>query len=398
MRDFDLTKEFTDDDLNYINTLSDEELLELKQHCDDAENAGKVGQLARKTLINSLYGAIGNETFRYYDIRNAQSITLFGQMAIKWIMRKCNEYLNELGKTENHQYVVAGDTDSQYLYFDPIMDKLVEKGVFKTNEDIRSFMDRLAKEKIEPFIDESYRELCEYMNNNEHLMFMDREAISFPPIGSDGIGGFWKAKKRYALNVWDMEGVVYEKPHLKIMGLETQSTATPARFRVELKECIRLMLQEGEKALQEYYEKIESEYPTYDINEISSVSSVNNIAGSTADSDLNPKAGTYWVVKSALLHNRLAKKYDGIDPIQEGGKAMMMPLIKGADSKFNSNYFAWESGAKIDKRIMAEIEPYIDYGAQFNKGFVTPLKGITDACKMQYKHVPSIDDYSDLFD
>ncbi|MGZ7215515.1 hypothetical protein ACXWOG_09975, partial [Streptococcus pyogenes] len=71
---------------------------------------------------------------------------------------------------------------------------------------------------MEPIIDKGYRELCEYMNNVEHLMFMDREIISGPPLGSKGLGSFWTAKKRYAANVWDSEGTRYEKPKLKIMG------------------------------------------------------------------------------------------------------------------------------------------------------------------------------------
>ena len=56
-------------------------------------------QMARKIQLNSAYGAIGNQYFRYYNLANAEAITLSGQVSIRWIENKVNKYLNNVLKT-----------------------------------------------------------------------------------------------------------------------------------------------------------------------------------------------------------------------------------------------------------------------------------------------------------
>ena len=68
--------------------------------------------MARKIALNSAYGALGNQYFRYYKLANAEAITLSGQVSIRWIESRMNGYLNKLLKTEDIDYVVASDTDS----------------------------------------------------------------------------------------------------------------------------------------------------------------------------------------------------------------------------------------------------------------------------------------------
>ena len=72
-------------------------------------------QMARKIQLNSAYGAIGNQYFRYYKLANAEAITLSGQVSIRWIENRMNSYLNKILKTEDVDYVIASDTDSIYL-------------------------------------------------------------------------------------------------------------------------------------------------------------------------------------------------------------------------------------------------------------------------------------------
>lgn len=69
-------------------------------------------QMAKKISLNSAYGAVGNEYFRYYKLANAEAITTSGQVAIRWIENKMNLYLNKLLKTDEVDYVIASDTDS----------------------------------------------------------------------------------------------------------------------------------------------------------------------------------------------------------------------------------------------------------------------------------------------
>ena len=54
--------------------------------------------MARKIALNSAYGALGNQYFRYYKLANAEAITLSGQVSIRWIESRMNGYLNKLLK------------------------------------------------------------------------------------------------------------------------------------------------------------------------------------------------------------------------------------------------------------------------------------------------------------
>jgi hypothetical protein len=50
-------------------------------------------QMAKKISLNSAYGAIGNQYFRYYKLENAEAITLSGQVSIRWIEDKMNQLI-----------------------------------------------------------------------------------------------------------------------------------------------------------------------------------------------------------------------------------------------------------------------------------------------------------------
>ena len=103
-------------------------------------------QLARKIALNSAYGAIGNQYFRYFDVRHAEGITMAGQLTIRWIERDVNKFLNNLLKTKNVSYVVASDTDSIYVKLGAVVDK-----IFKDKSDTRKIvkvMDKFCEETI----------------------------------------------------------------------------------------------------------------------------------------------------------------------------------------------------------------------------------------------------------
>ncbi|SVC85225.1 uncharacterized protein METZ01_LOCUS338079, partial [marine metagenome] len=184
--------------------------LEAKQKFEDSKDKRYLNeiskynniQLARKIALNSAYGAIGNQYFRYYDRRMATAVTTSGQLAIRWIENKVNEYLNKLLDTTDVDYIIASDTDSIYVRFDELVSKVSPKNPV-------DFLDKVAKEKIEPYITKCYEELAEYVNAYEQKMEMAREVIADK--------GIWTAKKRYILNVHDSEGVRYAEPQIKVM-------------------------------------------------------------------------------------------------------------------------------------------------------------------------------------
>lgn len=387
----DVRKDFDDDTISKLHTLHEDAILALIEKCERASMAADTAQHNRKILINSLYGALGNVYFRYYDLRNASAITLFGQLALQWIERKVNEYLNGVCKTEGVSYVFYGDTDSIYMCVDNLIERVGGEARFTDTNHLVDFLDKFAKEKLEPAIDAGFRELCEYMNNKEHLMFMDREVIAGPPLGSKGLGGFWTAKKRYALNVWDNEGTRYAEPKLKIMGLETQRSSTPKAVQKALKECIRRILQEGEESLQVYYKEFEEEFRRLPYQSVAAVSSANNLM-KYSDSAGYPTKGTPKHVKGALAFNRMAKDL-GVEPLREGDKVMMLPLRPM--NPFKEESISWSSGTKLPPGMEKPVLDYLDYPALFAKTFVKPLSSITEACAIQHEKKASL---LDLFD
>ena len=109
---------------------------------------------------------------------------------------------------------------------------------------IVNFLDTIAKEKVEPYIDKSYQSLATYVNAYDQKMQMKREVIADK--------GIWTAKKRYILNAWDVEGVRYQEPQLKIMGIEAVKSSTPAPCRQKIKEALKIIMSGSEKELNDF--------------------------------------------------------------------------------------------------------------------------------------------------
>ncbi|UPW37763.1 hypothetical protein ESCO10_00253 [Escherichia phage vB_EcoM_ESCO10] len=383
--------DFNDEIKKELSNLSRVVLEKMLFKAERTEVAGMTAQINRKLLINSLYGALGNVWFRYYDLRNATAITLFGQMALQWIERKVNEYLNSVCKTENQKFVLYGDTDSIYVKADAIINKVGEEKFRDTNHWV-DFLDKFARERMEPAIDVGFREMCEYMNNKQHLMFMDREAIAGPPLGSKGLGGFWTGKKRYALNVWDMEGTRYAEPHLKIMGLETQKSSTPKAVQKALKECIRRMLQEGEASLQEYFKQFNKEFNELDYVSIAAVSSANNIEKYNEGGF--PGSKCPYHIKGCLAYMRASAGDLTMPRIVDGEKVYVLPLKEG--NPFGEACMAWPSGIELPVQIRDQVLRWMDYNVLFQKTFIKPLTGFTESAKINYEKKATLFDMFDF--
>jgi len=208
-------------------------------------------QMARKIQLNSAYGAIGNQYFRYYKLANAEAITLSGQVSIRWIENKMNAYLNKILKTSEVDYVIASDTDSIYLNMGPLVETIF-KGREKTTEGVVTFLDKVCKVELEKYIEGCYQELATYVNAYDQKMQMKRENIAER--------GIWTAKKRYILNVWDSEGVRYEEPKLKMMGIEAVKSSTPAPCRKMIKDGLKLMMSGTEDDVINFIDKCREEF------------------------------------------------------------------------------------------------------------------------------------------
>ena len=320
-------------------------------------------QMAKKISLNSAYGAIGNVWFRYYDLLVAEAITTSGQLSIRWIERALNKYLNNLLGTDKHDYVLASDTDSVYITFD----KLVSK-VFGDKQDttrIINFLDTIATDKIEPFIDKSYSELASYINAYDNKMIMKREVIANK--------GIWTAKKRYILNAFDVEGVRYKEPQLKIMGIEAVKSSTPAPCRQKIKDALKIIMSGDEKQLNTFIQDFREEFMQLPLEEIAYPRSVNGIKKFTSSNGLFAK-GSPIHCKGAILYNHLINKNDlsnKYELIQEGDKIKFLHLKE--PNVYISTAISFMT--KLPKEL--DFESIIDYDVQFTKSFVEPLKFIT---------------------
>jgi DNA polymerase elongation subunit (family B) len=320
-------------------------------------------QLAKKVSLNSAYGALGSQYFRFYDLRMALAVTLAGQLSIRWIEKHLNSYMNNLLKTEE-DYVIASDTDSIYLKLGPLVDK-VHKDKTDTNK-IIAFMDRVCEDKIQPSIDESYENLANYVHAFAQKMQMKREALADK--------GIWTAKKRYILNVYNNEGVAYNEPHMKVMGLEMVKSSTPSAIREKMKQSIKIMMQGTETDIHEFIAEFKTNFKKLPVEDISFPRGLNGLKD-YADSVIMYKKGTPIHVKGAILYNHhlvkmgLDKKYP---KIQEGEKVKFTYIKQ--PNPFKDMVISYPGRLPVE----FGLQQYIDYDLQFDKAFIEPIKVVLD--------------------
>jgi DNA polymerase elongation subunit (family B) len=322
-------------------------------------------QMAKKISLNSAYGAIGNNWFRYFDLLVATAITTSGQLSIRWIEKALNMYLNKIIGTEKEDYVIASDTDSVYISFDTLVHKSF-KDTNPSTESIVNFLDKIATNKIEPFIDRSYQSLADTVGAYQQKMIMAREVIADK--------GIWTAKKRYILNVYDSEGVRYSEPKLKIMGIEAVKSSTPAPCREKIKEALKIIINGDEKMLNTFIQEFRKEFMTLPPEDIAFPRSCNGIEKFTGESSLFGK-GAPMHVKGAILYNHMIRKnkLSGKYPyIQEGDKVKFVNLKQPNIYQSSSFSFITSFPKELD------IKERIDYDVQFTKAFVEPIRFITE--------------------
>ena len=336
-------------------------------------------QMSKKILLNSAYGALANPHFRYYSLAMAEGITTSGQLAIRWVDKSINTYINNLLHTKDIDYVVASDTDSIYITFD----KLVVQ-VFKDSErtsQIITFLDKISKDKIEPFINSCYQNLHSYVNSYAQKMHMGREVIADK--------GIWTAKKRYILNVYDSEGVKYKEPKLKIMGIESVRSSTPEWCRNKIRELIGRIINTDEDTVMNDILEYREKFNTLDFGQIAFPRSVRGVDKYASDKSIYIK-GTPIHVRGVLLYNyllrkhKLTKKYQFI---REGEKIKFAYLKEPNPLQ--------ENIISVSTHLLKEfkLEKYIDYDLQFDKAFLQPIKNILDVIGWQTEKRGSLESF-----
>lgn len=331
-------------------------------------------QMAIKILMNSLFGAIGNKWYRYFDLRVAEGITLTGQFVIKWCERTINDELNKILGTEDKDFVIAIDTDSVYVNFAPFIEK------FKPEDPVK-FLDKACEKHFNPMFENSMAELKKRMNCFDDRMVMEREVIADR--------GIWQAKKRYILNVHNSEGVQYEKPKLKIMGIEAIKSSTPEVVRGWMKELFPVLMNGTEEETQRYIRECKKKFKELRPEHLAAPRGANEI-NKWMDRTLTYKKGCPIHVRGAILYNRMvddmgvSNKYE---KIKEGAKLKYTYLRLPNPLKENvisfPDYLPPEF--KLDK--------YIDYDLQFDKAFLDPVQSILDSVGWKSEPIATLDDF-----
>ena len=331
-------------------------------------------QMAIKILLNSLYGAIGNQHFRYFDQRIAEGITLSGQLSIQWAERCINDEMNEILKTDNVDYVIAMDTDSLYINFGPFIKKLAPKDPVKA-------LDKICAEHFEAVLQKGYDNLFRQMNAYTNRMIMEREAIADR--------GIWMAKKRYILNVHNNEGVQYKEPKLKIMGIEAIKSSTPQVVRDKFLQVFKIIISGSEIDTRKFINDFKSEFKSLPPEAVSFPRGCSEVK-KYSDRKTIFKKGTPIHVRGALLYNdqikdkALDKKYT---PIQNGEKVLFSYLKM--PNPIRQNVISFPDYIPPEMNLAR----YIDYETQFSKTFLDPIEPILDAVGWSVEEKSTLEDF-----
>jgi len=337
-------------------------------------------QMAKKISLNSAYGAIGNQYFRYYKLENAEAITLSGQVSIRWIENKMNRKINKILKTEDIDYVIASDTDSIYLNLGPLVDRVYE-GREKTTEGVVSFLNKICEVELEPYIESSYQELADYVNAYDQKMIMKRENIADR--------GIWTAKKRYILNVWDSEGVRYNEAKLKIMGIEAVKSSTPAPCRKAIKDALKVIMSGTEDEMINFIDTFRNEFKSLPPEDISFPRTVSDVVKYKGRNAIYEK-GTPIHARGSLLFNHHVKrlKLEGKYSLIGNGEKVKFCYLR-SPNPIHENVMSFIQ----DFPRELGIEKYIDYDLQFEKSFLDPLKIILDVIQWEVEKTATLESF-----
>jgi DNA polymerase elongation subunit (family B) len=337
-------------------------------------------QMAKKIQLNSAYGAVANQHFRWFDINHAEAITTSGQLSIRWIEQKINLYLNKTLNTTNLDYCIASDTDSVIITFDALVKKYFEDQTDKKR--IVKFLDDVCSKKLEPVIADAYQELADYMNVYSQKMRMKREAIADK--------GVWTAKKRYILNVYNLEGVSYDKPKLKMMGIEAVKSSTPAVCRDAIKEALNLIMNSDENAFQNYVENFRNKFINMSFEEVAFPRGVNGINKWQSDASREYDSGTPIHVKGSIIYNNLLKKKNLQHSYQEigDGEKIKFSYLKMPNPSHSP---VISSPGELPKEF--GLDQYIDYDMQFEKTFLDPVSIISNTIGWKTEKISSLESW-----
>lgn len=313
-----------------------------------------------KVLRNANYGVLTNKYFLFYDHDSAEAITTSGQVIIKHVTRRINDFLNKtLGTDED--FIVANDTDSVYVNMGPLVERVMAG---RSHSEVCDFLDRVCKTKIQEIIDKSFEDLQVAVNAPVNYLKMKRESIASR--------GIWTGAKNYALNKLDNEGTRYAEPKIEIKGMAAVKSSTPPACREKIKDAVKLIMSGTEDDVDRFISDFRREFDTLPFHDIAFPRGVNDIEKWT-DTVTVYRSGTPIQIRAAILYNRLIRQMglNQYPEIYDGDKIKFAYLM--TPNPITENVFGTPGP------LVPGVVDYIDRDVMFDKGFLVPLKSILDA-------------------
>ena len=179
-------------------------------------------QLVKKINLNSLYGAILNPGCRFFDQRIGQSTTLTGRIIAKHMDATVNEAI-----TGSYDHVgtsiIYGDTDSVYFSAWPAIKEEVASGKMEWNKDIAVQLYDTIADGVNDSFPGFMERACHCPREMGAIIKGGRELVAYK--------GLFIKKKRYAVLIYDMEGVRLDvggkHGKVKAIGLDLKRSDTP---------------------------------------------------------------------------------------------------------------------------------------------------------------------------
>lgn len=342
------------------------------QDLDDEASRYSCMEQAVKIVLNGGYGALGAEAFRWYDETIAEGITSSGRVAIQYITKKLNEFVNEKSGTIDIDYVVSSDTDAVYFVVETIVKN--RHPDITDKQKLTDLINEFAENEVEPFIENCYQELSNYMNCDINLLDMKREAIADTFI--------IRAKKNYIMRMYDNEGVRYAEPYYKMMGIEVVRTSHPIMVRDALKTAMKMIIEGSNDEIRLFVKNFKKEFMNAPLNKIAAPRGMNDLTKymnedyTAKQYEYLPEGGKKKLTipmnaTASINYNFLVNKYNlsnKYEFIKNGSKIKYLPLKEPNPIKSHVIGFIDDIPTEFG------LNDYVDKEAHFNKMFVGPLE------------------------
>ncbi len=314
-----------------------------------------------KVMLNSIYGVLGLPKFRFYDIDNAESVTMTGQLLLKFAEKMANHYYNQILDSDE-DYCIYMDTDSLFLLASPLIEKLYP--TIDMNDDQMSEKILEITSQVQSYLNSSFDLFSNrFLHSDKHYFDIKQEVIART--------GIWTSKKRYALHIINKKGVPVDK--IDVKGLDVIRSTFPLAFRAFMKGLLKDFLKDvPQKEIDEKVLEMKDKIPHLEVAIIATPTGVKNLKKYGKPEEEWNKAFSNWIkgapahVKAALSYNemlrhlKLSKKFPDIKEGEKIRWVYLKPNLYGLDTLAFKGY-------DDPKKILDIIEIYIDRNRIFEK-------------------------------